>query len=74
MAAGLIHVSTPLLLLALSPLAVLAWVSHQLGFGLEKGLAIGSVRAFVQLSILGAILHFVWDTTCGYSYSSIAPS
>ena len=53
----LIHVSFPLLLVSMAPLLLLGFVSHRLGFGLEQPMLVGASRTFVQLSILGAILH-----------------
>jgi putative ABC transport system permease protein len=53
----LIHVSTPLLVLSAVPLLILAFISSQMGLGLESPMVVGIIRAFIQLSILGAILR-----------------
>lgn len=59
---GLIHVSTPSLLFTMMPLLGLALVSWHMGLDLESPIVVGTLRTFVQLSILGAILHpiFTW--------------
>ena len=54
---GLVHVSTPLLALSAVPLIALAGVSYRMELGLASSILIGAVRAMVQLSILGFILH-----------------
>jgi putative ABC transport system permease protein len=53
----LVHVSTPLLLLSTTPLALIAVVSRKMKLNLEQSIAVGTVRTFVQLSICGWILH-----------------
>jgi putative ABC transport system permease protein len=59
---GLIHVSTLSLSFAMMPLLGLALVSWLMGLDLESPIVVGAFRTFVQLSILGAILHpiFTW--------------
>ena len=59
---GLIHVSTPLLLISTVPLLFHAYISSQMGLGLESPIVVGTLRTFVQLSILGSILRpiFFW--------------
>lgn len=58
----LIYVSQPLLLLSTLPLFIYAFISSQMGLGLESPVVVGVLRAFVQLSVLGAILRpiFQW--------------
>jgi putative ABC transport system permease protein len=53
----LIHVSTPHLLLSIVPLFLLAGASYSMDLGLESPILVGTIRAFVQLSILGMILE-----------------
>lgn len=53
----LIHVSTPHLLLSMAPLFLLAGASYSMDLGLESPILVGTIRAFVQLSILGMILE-----------------
>lgn len=59
---GLIHVSTLSLLFSMMPLLGLALVSWHMGLALESPIVVGTLRTFVQLSILGAILQpiFTW--------------
>jgi putative ABC transport system permease protein len=54
---GLIHVTTPFLLFSATPLLGLALVSWHMGLDLESPIVVGVLRTFVQLSVLGAILH-----------------
>lgn len=58
----LIHVSTPLLILSAVPLLIHAFLSSQMGLGLESPIVVGILRTFIQLTILGAILRpiFFW--------------
>jgi putative ABC transport system permease protein len=64
---GLIHVSMLSLLFTMMPLLGLALVSWLMGLDLESPIVVGSIRTFVQLSILGAILHPIF--TWGVQYS-----
>lgn len=59
---GLIPVSTPLLIISTIPLFIHAFLSSQMGLGLESPIVVGILRTFVQLSVLGAILRpiFHW--------------
>eukprot|EP00580_Thalassiosira_gravida_P017493 CAMPEP_0201658358 /NCGR_PEP_ID=MMETSP0494-20130426/1263_1 /ASSEMBLY_ACC=CAM_ASM_000839 /TAXON_ID=420259 /ORGANISM="Thalassiosira gravida, Strain GMp14c1" /LENGTH=687 /DNA_ID=CAMNT_0048135331 /DNA_START=4 /DNA_END=2067 /DNA_ORIENTATION=- len=59
---GVIPVSPNLLLLAAVPLLLIALAGHRYNLGLQNSLLIGIVRSFVQLMILGSILHpiFQW--------------
>ena len=54
---GVVHVSPPVLLLSAVPLLCIAFVGHKFDLGLENTLIVGIVRSFVQLMILGLILH-----------------
>ena len=54
---GLVHVSTPLILLTALPLFLMAVVGHRFDLGLENSMVISVSRSFVQLMILGMILH-----------------
>jgi putative ABC transport system permease protein len=58
----LIHVPSSLLALSVVPLLGIAIVSYQMNLGLETSILWGTVRSFVQLSILSAILQpiFYW--------------
>lgn len=58
---GLILVSNEALLLAIAPLVVIAAVSHHLGLAIESPILVGSLRAMVQLSILGAVLAPIFN-------------
>ena len=52
----LIDVSASHLLLAIAPLLLIAWISSQLELDIESPVIVGTVRTFVQLSILSLIL------------------
>lgn len=58
----LINVSAGEIVLTMAPLIVMAWVSSVMGLAIESPILVGTVRAFIQLSILGFILDpiFVW--------------
>ena len=56
-ATGVVHVATPVLLLSAVPLLFIAAASHRFELGLTNALIIGIIRSFVQLMILGMILH-----------------
>jgi putative ABC transport system permease protein len=58
---GLIHVTTPFLLLSAAPLLGLALVSWHMGLDLESPIVVGVLRTFVQLSVLGAILKPIFN-------------
>ena len=64
----LVQVSTPLLLLCMTPLLVVIYISARMDLGLERPMMMGTVRTFVQLSVLGMILEpiFVRGETCGW--------
>jgi putative ABC transport system permease protein len=53
----LLHVSTPLVLLTMTPLLIVIYISYTMELKLERPIVVGCVRTFVQLSILGMILH-----------------
>ncbi|KAL3800185.1 hypothetical protein HJC23_001106 [Cyclotella cryptica] len=59
---GLVHVSTPLLLVTAIPLILMAIIGHRIDYGLAESLGVGVVRSFLQLMMLGVILHpiFKW--------------
>jgi putative ABC transport system permease protein len=57
----LINVSTPLVLLTMTPLALVAWASWMMGLNLESPIVVGTIRAFVQLTILGFILKPIFS-------------
>jgi hypothetical protein len=52
---GVVHVSIPILVLSALPLLCLAFIGHDLG--MKNELIVGIIRSFVQLMILGLILH-----------------
>lgn len=54
---GVVHVGTPTLLLSAFPLLCIAFVGHKFGMGMENALIVGIIRSFVQLMVLGLILH-----------------
>ena len=49
--------STPILLLSALPLLCFAYISQRFDLGLQNALVVGTIRSFVQLMILGWILH-----------------
>jgi putative ABC transport system permease protein len=53
---ALISVSPLEIVISMAPLAVVAWVSHLMGLDIESPILAGTLRTFVQLSILGFIL------------------
>jgi putative ABC transport system permease protein len=55
-AQGLVNITLGKLLLSVLPLVALAAVSAKLGLQLTSPLLVGSLRTFLQLSLLGAIL------------------
>ena len=54
---GVVHVTTPTLLLSAFPLLCIAFIANKFELGLENTLIVGIARSFIQLSILGLILH-----------------
>ena len=56
-AAGVVHVAMPTLLLSAFPLLCIALIANKFELGLENTLIVGIARSFIQLSILGLILH-----------------
>lgn len=54
---GVVHVTTPTLLLSAFPLLCIAFIANKFELGLEHTLIVGIARSFIQLSILGLILH-----------------
>ena len=54
---GVVHVATPTLLLSAFPLLCIAFIANKFELGLENTLIVGIARSFIQLSILGLILH-----------------
>lgn len=59
---GLVHVSTPLLLATALPLVIMAIIGHKIDYSLSESLGVGVIRSFVQLMMLGVVLHpiFKW--------------
>lgn len=58
----LVNVSAVEILISMVPLMAVAWVSSVMGLDIESPILVGTIRTFVQLSILGFILDpiFVW--------------
>ena len=58
----LIDVSPMEIIISMIPLGIVAWVSSIMGLNIESPILVGTIRTFVQLSILGVILNpiFVW--------------
>ena len=54
-AGGVVHVSTPILLLSALPLLLIAYFGDDLG--IRNNVLIATARCFVQLLFLGMILH-----------------
>ena len=54
-AGGVVHVSTPILLLSALPLLLIAYLGDNLG--IRNNVLIATARCFVQLLFLGMILH-----------------
>ena len=54
---GVVPVTVPILILSAAPLLAIAYVGHKYEMGLENTLLVGILRSFVQLTILGWILH-----------------
>lgn len=54
---ALIFVSPLEIVISVAPLAVVAWVSYVMGLDIESPILVGSLRTYVQLSILGFILE-----------------
>ena len=54
---ALIPVSTPLLLLSMAPLLLIAYVSWWMEIHLESPVLVGMARTYIQLSILSLILE-----------------
>jgi ABC-type iron transport system FetAB permease component len=52
---GVVHVSTPILLLSALPLLLIAYFGNDLG--IRNNVLIATVRCFTQLLFLGMILH-----------------
>lgn len=80
---GVVHVSTPILVICAFPLLFMAYLGHRFDLGLENTLIIGIIRSFVQLMILGLILHPIflmgmdWPSLvflCEYSVLSFLPN
>ncbi len=67
-ATGVIHVSTPTLVLTAIPLFFIAFLGHRLDLGLTNELIIGVIRCFVQLMILGMILHPIFVMGMGWPW------
>ena len=53
----LVEVSTPLLLLSMTPILAMAIASARMNLKLESQIVVGICRTFVQLTILGLILQ-----------------
>jgi putative ABC transport system permease protein len=58
----LINVSPIQIIISMVPLGIVAWVSSVMGLNIESPILVGTIRTFLQLSILGFILDpiFVW--------------
>lgn len=61
-----IHISDVDLLIALLFIAITAIVSYWQGLGLERDIAVGTVRTFVQLLAVGFVLQQVFDASRWY--------
>ena len=62
----LIDVSYPHLLMAMAPLLVMAWGSWYLELDIESPLLVGTIRTFIQLSILSVILNPIFQLGVEY--------
>ncbi|KAL3917829.1 MAG: hypothetical protein SGILL_004526 [Bacillariaceae sp.] len=58
----LVNVSAVEIVYSMIPLMAVAWISSRMGLDIESQILVGTIRTFVQLSILGFILDpiFVW--------------
>ena len=65
--AGVILIGWPQLLLATSLVLIVGVLSWRLRLGLEKDLAIATVRTFVQLLLLGFVLRWGFGVSVGLS-------
>ena len=65
-ASAYIHISLIDLLIALLFVGVTAMVSYWQGLGLERDIAIGTVRTFVQLLTVGFVLQRLFDASRWY--------
>ena len=54
---AVVHVSTPIVILSALPLFLISGIVHKLDLGIQNELFIAIIRSFVQLMILGLILH-----------------
>jgi hypothetical protein len=54
-ASGVVHVSNPILIISALPLICLALMGRDLG--IRNALIVAIIRSFVQLMVLGLILH-----------------
>ena len=53
----LVEVSIAAIAISILPLAAVAVISKLLGLELESPIVVGTIRTFVQLSLLAVILH-----------------
>ena len=74
----LVEVSIAAIAISILPLAAVAVISKLLGLELESPIVVGTIRTFVQLSLLAVILHpiFVqgvehWGLVIGYGFLMI---
>ena len=65
-ASAYIHISLIDLLIALLFVGVTALVSYWQGLGLERDIAVGTVRTFVQLLTVGFVLQRLFDASRWY--------
>lgn len=54
---SLINVSNTVIVYSMIPLLLVMYVSHRMNLGLESSIFTGMIRTFIQLTILGYILH-----------------
>ena len=74
----LVDVSTVDILISMAPLAAIAILSTFLGLNIESSIVVGSIRTFVQLSILAFVLDPIftrgvdlWWLVIGYCFLMI---
>lgn len=65
---GVVHVSTPILILSGVPLLCIAFLGRRFDLGLENALIVGILRSFVQLMTLGLILHPIFVMGMDWPY------
>ncbi|KAL7550945.1 hypothetical protein ACHAWF_014154 [Thalassiosira exigua] len=65
---GVVHVPTPVVLLSALPLFCIDFLGRRFELGLENNLLVGIGRSFVQLMILGWILHPIFEMGMGWPW------